>query len=457
MSLTVNQRPSTTISGETSTWNAIAHPLLYKMQRKDFTFASITNSGGFVRLVLDASFGDVSASFDVSDIVYFITDGGVYDTTGTVSASSYSAPNTLVTLSTAYISSSTGFVNNDNLRPLYRVEIEVYNSSNVLLNASPFPYAPDSEGLASMDVSSILRAQLSPDINADLTGTTKTFDDSTAYIKFYIKYREVWTGSAESQTNDSANQFFAVLGALQIPSAYGSNMALYATFTDGGPTGLFLTKLTNIIFWRGYPNLVSVIIGENMSTNVFAQAGSDTSTATAYAGKIVDIDLKPLITDETVSTTTLLVKRDDAVDVTITETKTVKLRDACAQPILLMARNTLGGVLCWLFDVNQEYSFDYGNNIKAKRLVLNTNNLTMNEWEALQDFVTLGQEYRVSITEFTSSTIKSNARIGQQAYVVSSAGVKTGVLVLPSRNKTFTKQVKNTFELEIEYPEVFTP
>lgn len=232
MSLAVTQRPYQTINSEQSRWNAVGNPVLYKMQRKDFTFASITDSAGFVRLVIDSSFGDVSASFVIDDIVYFTTDGGVYDTTGTVTASSYSAPNTLVTLDTAYISSSTGFVNNDDLRPLYRVEVDVYNPSNVLLNDSPFSYAPNSKGLLYIDISPILRNNLSPDNDATLTSSTQGFDDTNAYTGFYIKYTEFWTGSGQSEVDDSDNVFFAALSAMQIPSTYGGNLYEYLILSD---------------------------------------------------------------------------------------------------------------------------------------------------------------------------------------------------------------------------------
>jgi hypothetical protein len=227
MSLTITQRPYQTIDGVRSVWNAAAHPLIYKMQRKDFTFASITNSGGFVRLVLSSSHGDVSASFAVNDVVYFTTDAGVYDTTGTVTASSYSAPNTLVTLSTAYISSSTGFVNNDDLRSLYGVDVDVYDLDGVLMNDDSFRFTPTSKGLITADISSIVKAQMIANNDADLTGTTKVFDDTNIYQGFYIKYTEVWLGSANSATSDYQYEHYAIYGAMQIPSANGSNIYDY--------------------------------------------------------------------------------------------------------------------------------------------------------------------------------------------------------------------------------------
>lgn len=227
MSLTVTQRPYQTIDNDVSKWNAVGNPVLYKMQRKDFTFDSVTNSGGFVRLVLSSTHGNVASSFVIGDELYFTTDAGVYDTFGTVTASSYSAPNTLVTLTTAYISSSTGFVNNDNLRPSYRIQVEVYDSGDTQIGDSAFSYSPNSKGACIIDISSIIRSIMSADNDADLTGTDKSFDDNTIYLGFYIKYREVWIGSAESQTNDSTNEFFSLLAAMQIPSTYGGNVYNY--------------------------------------------------------------------------------------------------------------------------------------------------------------------------------------------------------------------------------------
>lgn len=455
MSLTVTQRPSTTISGETSRWNAIAHPLLYKMQRKDFTFASITNSGGFVRLVLDSSFGDVASSFDVDDVVYFQTDGGVYATTGNVTASTYSAPNTLVTLDTAYISSSTGWVNNETLRPNYGVDVIAFNAANVALNEAAFRFTPNSSGALEIDIRRIIRAYLSPDNDANLTGTTDYFDNTNAYLKFYIKYTEVWTASAESQTNDSSNQFFAVLGAMQIPSAYGSNMATYVSFDDGTPKADFLTKLDSPRMWRGYPFLLSAIVGDGVTGNQFLSDGTGTTTPAAINGKLIDFDLKNILNDLNADSASVTIYRDSAPDVELTNAITVTLHDACDNPVMLMARNSLGGCIQWMFDHSQDYDHDYGDGRKAKRLVMFAENLTVNEWEALQDFITLGTVYRNNITEFTSSTVKTSTRIGQQVYVLNSDGTKIGVTVMPTRNRTETQQVKHTFEIEIEYPETF--
>ncbi len=370
MAITVTQRPSTTISGETSRWNAVGNPVIYKMTTDKYTEAN------------------------------------------------------------------------------YRLEVEVYNGAGTLLTAQPFQYTPNSTGLITIDISTILKNNLSHEFSGNLTGTTKVFDDSNVYLKFYIKYHEKYDGSTETQVSDSGNQFFAVNGKMSIPSTYGGNMAEYVTFTDGTPAAKFLNRISTVKMWRGYPCLVSVIV--NATGSVKFDSGADETTPTSYEGKIATVDLNELITDQSIDSTTLGLYLSTTL---LTESLPVQLNTPCDNPILLIGRNKLGGMLTWLFDVDQEYTFDYGNDIKAARKVLRAENLTIEDWEALQDFITLGEVYRNNIVEFTSSTIKTSTRIGQQVYAVDSSGNKIGVIVVPSKNSTRTRQIKHSFELEIEYPE----
>lgn len=451
MSLTVTQRPSQTVSGETSKWNAVNNPILYKFQREDFTFNQINNDAGDIQVQINGV--DYTSSFIVGDSVYVQSDNSVYDLSSTITDSQYSGGNTLITIDSSYVSAAPGgFINNNTLRSMYRVEVAVYDNSDDSL-ISTVNYAPDSTGLVKANVSTSLKSVLLPDQEAVLTGSTETFED-TNFIAFYIKYTEVWSESAESQTDDQANVFYAVLGSMQIPSLYGGNMGLYVMWEDGNPDGLFLTKLTKPVMWRGYPFLITAIISDNTWSDVYLVSNNNTTPAD-YQGKIVNFDLNQIITDQTVEELTIEVYTNDSPDRQISETLTIELRDACENPILLMARNSLGGVLEWMFDNSQEYTFDYGDGRKAKRLVLFAEVLSINQWESLQDFITLGEVYKDNIVEFDSSVIKTSTRVDQQVYVVNSDGTKIGVIVIPTKNKTETRQSKHNFELEIEYPELF--
>jgi hypothetical protein len=122
--------------------------------------------------------------------------------------------------------------------------------------------------------------------------------------------------------------------------------------------------------------------------------------------------------------------------------------------VLLMGRNSLGGVLEWSFEFNQEQSYEIRNSI-AKQRTLFASNLTLNEWEALHDFMSSNEEYTTVVTELLSTTTTIQRRIGQQVYELKSGATKIGLLVKPTKNKTFTRKEKHAFNLEIEYPELF--
>ena len=345
----------------------------------------------------------------------------------------------------------------------YYLEIYVYDSTDTVLNSEALAFTPNSTGSLVVDITSVLRAQLIADFDIDLTNTNiEMHDDSNAYQKFYIKYKEVWTGSANSLTSDGGNQFYAVLGARQIPSTYGGNFFEYTCFnTVDYSDAKFLTKFTRPVWWRGYPFVLSAIIDDGLTTSLDLKVVGDSTVYSgeqlSKSGKVINCYygfVSDSILDGSDTVTTSIVDFASKA-IAYTEVLTVDIREACANSIMLLGRNSLGGALQWLFEVDQEYTFDYGNDIKAPRKVLKANNLSLSEWESLQDFITLGPVYRNNIVEFTSSTIKTSSRIGQQVYTVTAAGVKTGVIVIPSRNTTRTRKTQHTFELEIEYPEIW--
>lgn len=225
----------------------------------------------------------------------------------------------------------------------------------------------------------------------------------------------------------------------------------------------FLTKLDRPKLWVGYPFMLSALIGDIEDDLILVVQGYDAagvlsgtqySAAEAYPNSLIDFNVNEIYGTLT-SVSYLNVYLKTELEEVLTDTLRIDVVEPCANPVYLLARNSLGGCLNWMFDINQDYSNDYGNDRKAKRLGLTSVNLTVNQWDALEDFITLGQVYRNNIIEFTSSTIKTSTRIGQQVYVVGSDDSKIGVLAIPTKNRTLTKRIKHIFELDIEYPEVF--
>lgn len=458
MSLAVTQRPSVAYSGETIRWSAVGNPILYKMQRSDFSFNQVNNAGGFAQLQFNAV--DRTGSFAIGDIVYIFV-AGQYDGYGTVTAEAF-AGNTLITTSIPYAGANPGFVNNNTLRSAYRVEVELYDGiTNTIIGVTNV-YSPTLGGILTINISGILAITLRHDIDADITTVTSVFDDMPAYKNFYIKYREVWTSSAEAQTNDNANKFYAINGARQIPSINGGFLSEYVSFQDGAPSAKFLNTLTRPKVWRGYPFLISVISGDNLTTasllNITYRdyAGGFISVANStiigWVGNLLIYNIPNILAIPDNATTVELRFYRQTPDTVISEVLICDIVDPCENSIMLLGRNHLGGVMQWLFDFDQEYSNTVQDTF-AKRLSLITESLSLNEWETLQDFITLGEVYKNNITELTSSINKTSSRIDKQVYVIDSAGNKVGVIVIPTKNSTRTKRSIHNLELVIEYPE----
>lgn len=581
MSLTVTQRPSIT-TPNISRWNAVGNPIIYKFTRKDFTFNQVNNNAGNIQLQFNAV--NIAASFSLNDVVWVESNNGVYSASGLVTASTYSAPDTLVTIDIPYTAVAPGgYVNNETKRVNYKVSIGVYTSSLI----GTIRISPDRQGNIIADVSRVLWADMNPDITIDLTSVNNVMGavDSGGFKPFYIKYREVWIGSAESETDDSSQITSVVYGANQIPSPYGSNLLDYVilsnsesvndtSFTSGwtnqatgtswvfsssmisvlglntfskrgrrsfigisgsiininlkiaiSPIPLpvqiiiylsngqfldlglfnhvdsnanasftlssdisyfeiecinpslttgttleitevnvnrrkFLTKLDELVMWRYWPMPVSCIInGDNALADYLLIEEASENTIGSFEPSdpsLCIFDLNKILLLNTGLNEFNIQILQRTTNYKISERKKVLVKDACENAIMLLARNTLGGCLSWVFDYSQEYTFSYEDGSKAKRLILFAENLTLNQWEALQDFVTLGDVYMNNIVELLSSNIKTSSRIGSQVYAVDRHGNKVGVIVIPTQNTTRTKQSKHTFSIEIEYPELFT-
>ncbi len=226
----------------------------------------------------------------------------------------------------------------------------------------------------------------------------------------------------------------------------------------------FLTKLTQPKLWDGYPFLLSAIVGDLEDSLILVLDGYDSagnlvdsneSTPEAFTDSIVSFNVNEIYGSFT-GVSYLIARIKSNLEEILTDDLRIDVVSPCDNPVYLLGRDSLGGCLQWMFDANQDLGFDYGNDIKAGRSVLFTQNINFNEWTCLQDFIRLGQVYRNNIVEFDSSVIKTSTRIGQQVYVVGADGNKIGVVVIPTRNKTQSKLVRHEFELEIEYPEEFT-
>jgi hypothetical protein len=441
------------------------------MVRKDFAWSNLTSvSGSIIQILITGNLTTLTTAQGgpvvVGSKIWIVSESGVgvYNSLYTVTSISFSTGTTTIQADGGYTAgASTGYINLMQ-RTNYRVQVSIINSNNALVGN--ISYSPDKSGNLVIDVSTPLLNSISVDNVADYTSLFVANYDTGAYVKFHIRYTEVWTNSTESETNDTANQFFAFYGARQIGELYGGNLAEYVNYENATPLALILTKFTRPSIWRGYPFSISTITSDNVTTvsnfemyyydlqnNLIS---SSIPTKIVNAGVVVRFSpANSLAIPSNAAYIIVRYVRGGGSPDALSEIKYIDVKDACSNPILLYWRNSLGGDAFWMFDFNQNYSYRYDNGRKAERYVLFASNLTDNEFDAISELNTLGEVYDVAYTELTTSVNKSQARIGSQVYMMDATGKKTGVIVIPTEVSTKTRFSKNKIQITIELPEIY--
>ncbi len=416
MSLTVNTRPSATFQGNTCKHSAVGNPILYKMTRKDYTTATIANSGGNLRITRAS---DLTAEIEVGDELYFRSDNGIYDDYYTVLTISYSAPDTTITFDGGYTAAgTTGFINLAT-RLNYKVEVEVWNNTGPELLGT-FRVSPDSRGEVVIDVRRVLWANMTTVDGYNYTTSTEPL--TGRYKNFYIKYTELWIGSANSATNDSANTFYGVYGARQIGSKYNGFLSDYACYeTPSTELAKFLTPFTPAI-WKTLPFAICHLSNyDHANSFLYKQVQKDASGATLATGTISSYTgagaihrvysyITPYMYQNTRSA--VLTIEDGTAGGTISKTLTVDVKEPCNQPVVLEWVNSLGGDSFWCFSLNQEYSYTYQDRRKGRRMVLFSDGLTLEQWEGINELNSAGDIYMNPVTELTTSVNRTSSIIG---------------------------------------------
>ena len=474
MSLTVTQRPSTTISGNTSRWNAAKNPIVYKMIRKDFNITNVANSGGALQITVNTNLTTLTTAQGgpvvigaklYVDIDSGFGDGGYNRQVYTVVSVTNAASSVVTFGAGTFVSASitTGYINLMQ-RASYQVKVRVW-PVNVLYPKvlGSLACSSDRAGNVLIDVSGVAASLVNYDRPLDFT-TVSSFVGDPGSFYGYIDYQETWQNHANSITDDSANPFLVAPSARQIGELYGGNLAEYVNYENATPLAKILTKFTRPSIWRGYPFTISTLLSHNLTTasgfrleyfditgaSISSQAQSKNTNSSTISGFFPSNLLAIPFNAATVQ-----IRYEKTGIVVLSETITCQIKDPCSNPILLYWRNSLGGDSFWMFEYNQKLSYRLDGNRKAKRLVLFASNLTDNEFDAISELNTLGEVYEPAITELTTSVNKTQARIGSQVYMMDATGKKTGVIVIPTEITTNTRYSKNKIQITIELPEIY--
>jgi hypothetical protein len=215
---------------------------------------------------------DITPVVAIGDVIYLELDNGAILTSGAVTAVSYGAPDTSITLAIPYVAGTTGWINLLTKRPGYYVEVEILYESSGEIAFSAMRYSGTVRGDVQMDVAGIVNEYLTGDVSPYLNygyaligfplkeNNHAAWDGGDACRGFFINYREVWVGSSNFQLSDAGNIFYAVKAARQV-TIYGDNVAGDSSYVTGAYGGYmkeyqettgrkFLTRFKRPRFWK---------------------------------------------------------------------------------------------------------------------------------------------------------------------------------------------------------------
>ncbi len=261
-----------------SVWNALHNPLKYTIGVYGDIVDYIDNTvtGGVDMYMHDIT---IAATYTVGDKIF------LYSTALTTNYANgyYTVTNVsghYVTIDAIYTGdiTGTGYVTNFNLKPNFKIEIELWaiqarNDVNtpVLIATSRYtPFAPKPYNLyeqmqATVDVSTFMQGVIKK-VEDEISYNTINEIDSNNFSYFYIRYRESYTNSIDAWINDpsdispgvvaeDANTCYVSKSVKQLQATNGSSLFEYESFdTSRVPNAKFISGFSRPKYYRtDYP------------------------------------------------------------------------------------------------------------------------------------------------------------------------------------------------------------
>lgn len=443
-------------------FNAL-NPIVYKLRREDYQYDQINDDGGFAQFQINGE--DLTADWEVGDDIYAEGFG-----VGTITAIALSGSDTIITTDIAFTSDTTGFINNLSKRTDHKIEVEVFDFDTDESLGPRIVVDAGEDGEVKADISGIVRAYLS----ADWEEVALNEVEESTSKKVYVVIQEFYDQTYWTEESDESNPIIAVFGFIPLLLNTPPNFRRYAhggnllSYFPGDDTKKFLTRFARPSVWRDYPFSISFIWPESIESidRRVKQYDSEGNELSNDLESLEGDSSGPFITDrvhrlalgtiDALATELKLSLESDGDQ--ITEEITLQVKDACEVPVLLFWKNCLGGDCFWLFDESQEYEHTYPQGRRVKRLQLFADNLTMDEWDAINELNSPTEVMAKNIVDYEmSNTIdKTHFRNDQQIFIISTDAEKCGVVAVASGSDTKTPYKKHAIQVTIELPEFFT-
>jgi hypothetical protein len=273
--------------GNISRWNAAFNPVVFTYQRKDFevtgaeldtlsgnALISVSCDNTLIKTTLAAN---AQAKLNAALLNVVLTNNNpvyVYINTtaykGVYEVLNADTPGKLL-LNVPYVSTATGFMNINLLRPYYQVRtqityVDVLTGQQSTINSTN---RPDNTGLTKADLSNFLQSLLRAKDGSDFTQIN--YRDNNLSASYQLAYAEYWDGKiAPGETlsyNTIADPYYAVYAAKQLGERYGGNLAAYVPFktvVDNSMLAKWVTDFAEPAYSNGYPFDIGFIYGDNL-------------------------------------------------------------------------------------------------------------------------------------------------------------------------------------------------
>jgi hypothetical protein len=461
--------PSVTLTGgNISRWNAAFNPVVFTYQRKDFDVTEVAldtlSENAAVSVNCDTSLiaaaiaanNKAIANAALLDIVllnnnpvYVYISTSIY--TGTYLVNSVSDTGQLI-INTPYVSTATGFININLLRPYYQVRTQItyqdpISGQQTIITSTN---RPDNTGLTKADISNFLQSLLRAKDNSAFTQIN--YRDTNLSASYQIAYAEYWDGKLSGTQTLSyipiSNAYYVLYAAKQLGDRYGGNLAAYVPFrlvTDSSQLAQWVTDFAEPAYSNGYPFDIGFIYSDDLvGLQLYCELGQLDINRMPLAGgpqtsyllnddgswllnqdgsKFIianqtlvnmpvpgQLGLNRLLIntsfDSDVYFFTLTLKYNDSEGVShnVTQTQTIRVDDAVDEQSVYLRWIGLTG--CWnyyRFVYNQEISLDVQNAVIIKNYV--------SDWEnqdGIEDVIgkSAGQKIKVMAEDLSVADIK---------------------------------------------------
>ncbi|HEY8783942.1 MAG TPA: hypothetical protein VIM16_20100 [Mucilaginibacter sp.] len=273
--------------GNISRWNAAFNPVIFTYQRKDFEVTAVTldTLSGNAAVAVNCDTSAIAraiaannqaaanaAALDVvlinNNPVYVYLNAGAY--TGTIQVNSVTATGNLI-LNTPYVSTATGFININLLKPYYQIRTQITYQDPISgqTNTITSTNRPDNTGLIKAEVSNFLQSLLRAKDSGNFTQIN--YRDSNLSASYQIAYAEYWDGKLTGNQTLTyipiTNPYYVLYAAKQLGDKYGGNLAAYVPFrsvTDSSQLAKWVTDFAEPVYSNGYPFDIGFIYSDDL-------------------------------------------------------------------------------------------------------------------------------------------------------------------------------------------------